>query len=354
MKFLLYGANGYTGQLIAEHAASYGLEPILAGRTESKIKPLAERLNYSYRVFDLSNTEELDKALNEVKVVLHAAGPFQHTARLMMEACLRTKTHYLDITGEIPVFELAARLDQQAKDAGILIMPGVGFDVVPTDCLALFLKKQLPDATHLKLAFTSGGGLSRGTARTMAEGLGEGGAVRENGKIKKVPLGHRTMWVPFTDDKKLFTMTIPWGDVSTAFYSTGIKNIETYTAVKPSTYKTLRWQKLYNWILRLPIIKSYVKRQINKRPPGPNEEQLKTKKSYVWGEVKNDKGSSISARLITPNGYWLTMLTALTILKKLLIEANSSLEGFKTPSAGFSEDLIMQIESVERLLLTER
>ncbi len=352
MKFLLYGANGYTGQLIAENAAAHGLEPVLAGRSEAKIRPLAEQLNLAYKIFDLEQTDLLDAALREVPVVLHAAGPFRRTARPMIEACLRTQTHYLDITGEIPVFEMAASYDKKAKAAGILLMPGVGFDVVPTDCLALFLKKQLPDATHLRLAFTSGGGFSRGTAKTMAEGLGEGGAARVNGKIINVPLGHKTMWVPFTGEKKRFAMTIPWGDVATAYYTTGIKNIETYTAVKPATHRMLRWQKLYNWFLRLPFVKAYTKKQIDKRPPGPDDEQLRVGKSYIWGEVRNDKGETKSARLITPNGYQLTMLTALTSVKEILITDYQLVKtGFQTPAGMFSEEFIMQFESVERVLL---
>ncbi len=348
MEFLLYGANGYTGQLIAENAERFGIVPVLAGRSEEKIKPLAKRLGYDYKIFALEEINKLDAALKNVNVVLNAAGPFQHTARPVMEACIRTQTHYLDITGEIPVFELAAGFDQQAKDAGILIMSGVGFDVVPTDCLALFLKKQLPDATHLKLAFYSSGGVSHGTAMTMAENLGEGSAVRKNGKIIKVPLGHKTMWIPFDEDKERLVMTIPWGDVSTAYYSTGIPNIETYSAVKPSTYKKLRWQKFFNWLLRLPFVRAIIKRQVSKRTAGPSEEKLKNSRSYVWGEVKNALGQTKQAKLNTPNGYWLTMLTSLTVLKKVLNGKKAELTGFQTPAGGFSEDLIMQIESVER------
>ena len=175
MKFLLYGANGYTGQLITRYSKEYGLTPILAGRTESKIKPLADTYNLDYKIFSLDNQSDVDAALSDVKIVLHAAGPFMHTAQPMIEACLRNGVHYLDITGEIGVFEMAHRYDKQAGEKGIVIMPGVGFDVVPTDCMAVYLKNKMPDATHLKLAFGNvGGGWSQGTATTMVEGLGEG------------------------------------------------------------------------------------------------------------------------------------------------------------------------------------
>jgi short subunit dehydrogenase-like uncharacterized protein len=231
--FLLYGANGYTGELIARHAHQYNLQPILAGRREETMAPLAAKLNLAYKVIDLNNSQVLQAALKQVKVVVHAAGPFQFTAKQMADACLQTGTHYLDINGDIAVFEMLKGYDQQAKNAGIMIMPGAGFDVVPTDCIALLLKKLLPDAIALKLAFaTLGGGLSHGTAITMAFKLGEGGAVRKNGKIIHAALGQKGMWVDF-GRKKLFVMSIPWGDISTAYFTTGIPDIETYTGISP-------------------------------------------------------------------------------------------------------------------------
>src|ERR1051326_976746 len=225
-RFLLYGANGYTGELIARHAAQYELFPILAGRSEQAIRPLAEKLNYPFHIFDLSDSVALEDALRSVKVVVNAAGPFQFTAKPIIDACLRTGTHYLDINGDISVFEFIRRYDAAARQSQVMLLPGAGFDVVPTDCTAFLLKKLLPDAIQLKLAFaTVGGGLSHGTATTMVTKLGQGGAVRENGKIMRKPLGHKGMWVDF-GRKKLFVMTIPWGDVATAYYSTGIPDIE--------------------------------------------------------------------------------------------------------------------------------
>src|SRR4249919_1940035 len=100
-EFLLYGANGYTGDLIAKYAAQYGLRPILAGRREEAIKPLADQLKLSYKVFDLTDSTQLIAALLGIKVVVHAAGPFINTAREMVDACLECGTHYLDINGDI-------------------------------------------------------------------------------------------------------------------------------------------------------------------------------------------------------------------------------------------------------------
>ena len=233
--FLLYGANGYTGELIIRYAKEYGLTPILAGRREEVLKPLSAKYGYPHKVIDINDRITLCSALKEVKVVIHAAGPFQFTARQMVEACLDTGTHYLDINGDILVFEMLKQFDEKAKEKGIMIMPGVGFDVVPTDCTALLLKKLLPDAIDLKLAFaTLGGSISHGTAMTMANRLGNPGLRRKNGKVIPSPLGRKGMWIDF-GEKKLFVMSIPWGDVSTAYFTTGIPDIETFTGISPGT-----------------------------------------------------------------------------------------------------------------------
>lgn len=346
MEFLLYGATGYSGKLIAQYAASFGLKPIIAGRSAEKVKSLADSMSLDYKVFDLSDTKALEEALQTVQVVLHAAGPFMFTAKPMMEACIRTGVHYLDITGEIAVFELAAKMGAKAEAAGIMLMSGTGFDVVPTDCIALYLKQLMPDANHLQLAFAGlGGGVSQGTALTMSEGLGQGSAIRKNGKIVKVPLGYKAMTIPFKS-KPLFVMNIPWGDVSTAYYSTGIPNIETFTGVSPKAYKMVRWQKYFNWLLGSPFVKKIVQDRIRKRPAGPSPERRAKSKSLVWGKVWNDSGKSLEAQLEGPEGYTLTALSSLTIVKKVL-QGNAPI-GFQTPAKAYGADLILEIEGVKR------
>jgi short subunit dehydrogenase-like uncharacterized protein len=345
--FLLYGANGYTGELIAKYAAQYGLNPILAGRREDAIKPLADQLNLPYKIFDLTNTTDLIAALREVKVVVHAAGPFADTARQMIDACLLTGTHYLDINGDISVFEQIKTLNAAAKEKNIMLLPGVGFDVVPTDCMALHLKNKLPDATHLKLAFASiGGGVSHGTAMTIVSKLGQGGAARENGRIVKKPLGEKGMWVDF-GPKKLFVMSIPWGDVSTAYFTTGIPNIEAYTAIKPAAFKLMKFQKMFNWLLRLEGVKNIIRKKIKNRPAGPNDEMRSKAKSLVWGEARNANGQIVADHFTCADGYTLTALSSLIIAKKVL-EGNFK-TGYQTPAACYGEDLIMEIPGTVKI-----
>src|SRR5260221_1854774 len=344
--FLLYGANGYTGELISRYAAEYNLQPILAGRREEVLKPLAAKLNYPYKVFDVNNTSSLLAALKEVKVIVNAAGPFQFTAKQIIEACLQTGTHYLDINGDVSIFEMIRSYDTAAKQAGIMLLPGSGFDVVPTDCAALVLKKLLPDAISLKLAFaTLGGGLSHGTATTMVNRLGEGGAVRKNGKIVYDPLGKKGMWVDF-GIKKLFVMTIPWGDIATAYYTTGIPNIESYAGISPKIYRLLKLQFLFNWLLRVNFIRKLIKKKIDKRAAGPTDEQRSKAMSLIWGQAINSKGETATVRMSAPDGYTLSMYATLLITQKLL--HGNFKEGYQTPASGYGEDFIMEVPGVKR------
>jgi short subunit dehydrogenase-like uncharacterized protein len=195
--FLLYGANGYTGKLITRLAAERGLRPTLAGRDKNTIEPLATEHGLEHRVFALDDPAAIDAALREVSVVMHCAGPFSRTSRPMADACLRTKTHYLDITGEASVIESLAARDAEAKEAGVMLLPCVGFDVVPSDCLAAHLKRRLPEATHLALGIQGMGRVSRGTATTMIENINRGGLIRRDGKLTPVPAAWKTREIDF-------------------------------------------------------------------------------------------------------------------------------------------------------------
>jgi short subunit dehydrogenase-like uncharacterized protein len=346
-QFLLYGANGYTGKLIAKLSSGYNLHPILAGRSEADIKQLADELQLPYRIIDLNNKAVLENALSEVTLVLHAAGPYANTAKQMIEACLQTGVHYIDINGDISVFEMLKKYDSAAKEKNIMVMPGVGFDVVPTDCIALRLKNKMPDATHLKLAFVSiGGGLSHGTAITITGKMGEGGAVRENGKIAKKPLGQKGMWVNFSSGsggggKKLFVMSIPWGDISTAYTTTCIPNIETYTGIPLKVYRLLKLQWSFNWLLRTELVRNIIRKKIKAKPAGPGDEQRKNSSSMIWGETSNASGKKINASISCPDGYTLTAHSSLLISKKIL-EGNFK-PGFQTPAGCYGENLIMEV-----------
>jgi short subunit dehydrogenase-like uncharacterized protein len=263
----------------------------------------------------------------------------------MADACLRRRVHYLDVTGEIAVFEAMAALDAQAKAAGVMLMPGVGFDVVPSDCLAAHLKRRLPNATKLALGFQMLGRPSRGTATTMVENVGRGGAVRRGGKIVRVPACWRTRVIDFGRGPTV-AMTIPWGDVSTAWHTTGIPDIEVYLAAPWRLRLFARSTRLLGPVLNWGPVQRWLKRKVRSGPAGPTDEERARGGSYLWGEASDGRGQTATARLKGPEGYTLTALTALAVVERVL--AGGATPGFQTPGRAFGPDFVLGVPGVER------
>ena len=344
--FLIYGANGYTGELITRYAVERGLKPILAGRSEAKVAELAAKHGLEYRAFALEDTTRLNAALDEVEMVLHCAGPFSLTSRPMVQACLSNKKHYTDITGEIAVFEACAAMDKRAQEAGVMLMPGVGFDVVPSDCLARHLKDRLPTATHLSLAFYGMGRLSHGTQATMTMNVGKGGAIRQDGKITSVPAAWKTREIDFGEVTKT-GVTIPWGDVATAYYSTGIPNIEVFTVVPKNALKMMKLSRYLGWLLATKPLQSILQKQIP--PGGPSDKERTKGKTLMWGEARDEQGNRVESRQQGPEGYTLTALAALNIAEKIL--TGNFTPGYQTPAKAHGADLVLEIDGVSRQVI---
>lgn len=340
--WMLYGAYGYTGQLIAREAAPRGLAPTLAGRDEAKVGSLARELGLPHRVFALDRGPETTAGhLEGMGLVLHCAGPFSATGAPMMDACLGARAHYLDITGEIAVFEQAHARDARAREAGVVLCPGVDFDVVPTDCVAAALKAALPDATHLRLGFDVRSGISPGTARTAVEGAALGGRVRRNGRIVPVPHGHRTRRIRF-DGGKRTAVTIAWGDVSTAYHTTGIPNIEVYAAVPPGAALMMRFGLggFLGRLMAVPPVRNALARRAG-AARGPDAETRARQPSFVWGEAENQAGVRRTCRIRLANAYDVTVSASLAVVGALL--GRSSPGGFTTPSQLMGRDFAQRL-----------
>lgn len=344
-EWLIYGANGYTGELIAREAVARGLRPVLAGRNAAAVTSLAGALGLAHRAFALDSPAAVDEGLRGMRVVLHCAGPFAHTSRPMADGCLRGHAHYLDVTGEVMVFEALAARDAEARAAGVMLLPGVGFDVVPSDCLAAHLKRRLPAATRLALGFQSLSRVSRGTATTMAENLSGGGLVRRGGVLKRVPAASSTRTIDFgTGPVK--AIAIPWGDVSTAYHSTGIPDIEVYTAAPFGMRLMARLSRYLGWALGSRPMQRFLKRRIRRRQAGPDEKERARVRSYFWGEAADAAGQVVVARLQTPEGYTLTARAAVAIAARVL--AGQAPPGFQTPSKAYGADFVLTLDGVTR------
>lgn len=334
-EWMLYGANGYTGRRIAEEAVRRGLRPVLAGRNRQAIEPLAHRLECPVRYFDLTDPTDVAGHLTGMRAVLHCAGPFAVTSPPMVEACLAAGCHYLDITGEVEVIEAVATRDNSARSAGMALLPAVGFDVVPSDCLATMLAARLPGAHQLRLAFSGTGQVSDGTAKTMLRALGAPGWVRRNDRLEREPLAVRTRNVPFPSGQRL-AASVPWGDVASAWYSTRIPNIEVYVAmsrVQIAVTRRIGW--IAPLLQRLPeaLAVGIVRRMMAERDGAERPAEF-------WGMVADDGGRSVEATMTTLPGYDLTVQTALASLEAALAKHPC---GFLTPAQAFGMDFILGI-----------
>jgi short subunit dehydrogenase-like uncharacterized protein len=337
MAFLIYGANGYTGQLIARQAKARGETPILAGRSLDKVKPLADELGLPSRAFDLRAPD-----LSGVSLVLHCAGPFSATSKPMVDACLAARAHYLDVTGEAAVFEAVLARGQEAKERGVVLLPGVGFDVVPSDCLAAMLKEKLPSATSLELAFAPLGRISPGTLKTSIEALPKGGLVRRGGKLTKVPSAYLVREVPFAD-KTRTCMSLPWGDVATAWHSTAIPDITVYIAAKPALIRAAKLSRFTGPLLGLPFVQNVLKSRVDKTVRGPDEAVRAGSSSQLWGRVQSPS-HAISMTMQAPDGYSLTAESAVECALRVLDGKVAA--GAWTPSLAFGANFVTTLSGV--------
>ncbi len=343
--FLLYGANGFVGRELAPQAVQMGLRPLLAGRNEAEVSALARSLKLDYRIFSLEETDKLRAALRECPLVLHCAGPYKYTYKPMVEACIQEGVHYLDITGEMPVYMAQQGYDQQAKERGVMILPAVGFDVVPTDCLALYLKGKLPTAKHLQLAFSKKGpaGLPPGTAKTMIEMMPFGLKIRRDGKIIDAPDPGYTQEIDFGNRVRT-AMRLNWGDVFTAYYTTGIPNIENFAAMPKTISRQAKLMGKLRPLFRFKPIRALFQKIVK---GGSTPEERAATQMHVWGKVWDDAGNHAEARLTGPEaGVVWTVRAALACIRHVL--AGEVKPGYQTPAGVFGADLVLECDGVTR------
>jgi short subunit dehydrogenase-like uncharacterized protein len=346
---MIYGANGYTGALIARRARARGVEVMLAGRDEAAVGALAAELAFPHRCFALGGagaaTAGIDGALRGITAVLNCAGPFSATAAPMVDACLRARAHYLDITGEVGVLEGLSARNGEAAAAGITLLPGAGFDVVPSDCLAAHMKRVLPSATQLVLAFQTASRMSRGTATTAVENAHAGGLVRRNGQLVRVPAGWRTRSIDFGDGPAK-AISIPWGDVATAYHTTGIGNVEVYVAVPLAVRLATRATRYVAPLLATGSVRRLLTAGVRRRPPGPSVEQRTHGASRLWAEARDATGGVARARMRAPEPYELTTWTALELGERAV--RGELPQGFQTPARACGPDFVLAFPGVER------
>jgi short subunit dehydrogenase-like uncharacterized protein len=341
---MIYGATGYTGGLIAREATARGLRPVLSGRDGSRVAAMAERLGLEHRAAGLGEPARLDAALDGMRVLLNAAGPFSQTAQPVVEACLRCGTHYLDLTGEIAVIEALARRDAVARQRKIMIMPAVGFEVVPSDCLAAHVARRLPGAQRLALGLKGLGSLSRGSARTLAEAAGVG-VVRRSGALARIPLGSLQRSFDYGDGPQA-SLNLSWGDVATAYFTTGIATIETYCEATPLVRAVFLANRYFGSLLRSAPGQVLLRAQADMLPDGPSADERARLKTIIVADATDGCGRRVTSRLCAPEAYTFSAMTAAAVASHAL---QGDIEvGFQTPARVYGADFVLSFSGVRR------
>jgi short subunit dehydrogenase-like uncharacterized protein len=342
---MIYGAYGFTGRLAVEEAVKRGHRPVLAGRSEPKLKHIADQWGLETRRIDLDDPHGLGAALQEVQLVFHAAGPFQFTSKQMVQACLDSQTYYIDITGEIPVFQHTFSRHKDALSAGIALISGAGLDVIPTDCMAKYVSNRLPSAIELELALAAISQLSSGTARSSLEMMPRGGMRREAGQLVPYPLGSGVKRVCFPH-REMMVLSTSWGDLETAYRSTGIPNITTYLAYPSRLIKIVGGiGPLLKKLARIKIVRRAAQALTGMIFTGPDEVMRRNGRSYVWACARDGDGQQVEAWLETSEAYQFTAVAGVRCVERLLEERPV---GALTPAQAFGADFVLGIEGTRR------
>ena len=314
---MIYGATGYTGKLLAAEAVRRGLKPIVAGRDPDKVNALAKSLDAEGRAFSLDSADSVRRNLEGVRCVMHAAGPFTITAKPMLEACLTQRAHYLDITGEFGVFEQASALNDRAEAAGIMLMPGAGWDIVPSDCIALHAARRVKNPQSLRLALKHFGGLSRGSIKSFDYIAGIGQRARRNGVVV-TPTDQTPIGVDFGYGPES-CVPLPMGDIISAWKSTSIPNIEVYFAIgEPGA--------------AVPV---------DQLPEGPTKAERDAGRSRAIADVTGADGKTVRSMIETTSGYSYTGDIGIEIASRVL--AGKFKPGFQSPASAYDTTLATSV-----------
>jgi short subunit dehydrogenase-like uncharacterized protein len=331
---LVYGAYGYTGELVARRAVERGLAPVLAGRDSERVVRVARALGCDWRAFPLTDAGAVRRGIRGAGAVVHCAGPFVHTAVPMARACLDGRVHYLDVTGEIPVFQALLALGPAARDAGVMLLPGAGFDVVPSDCLAAHLVRRLPGATSLVLAFAGMDRVSRGTARTMLEHAGSARGGPPETRTFDLGLG------------PVAAVRVPWADVFTAPRSTGVADVRTFLVAGAPFRALLRLAPVLAPVLASARVREVLSALMARGEAGPSDAQRASGRSVIYGEAVDAAGRRAAALQRHPEPYGLTALAAVEIAARAL--RGEAPPGWQTPATAYGPDLVLSLPDVSR------
>jgi saccharopine dehydrogenase (NAD+, L-lysine-forming) len=343
---MLYGAYGFTGELIAETAVQRGHDLLLAGRSEAKLTDIADRLELGKVVIDLDDKDILNESLEGVDLVFNAAGPFVRTAQPIVEACLETGTNYLDVCGEVPVFERIFSLGSLALERGIAIIPGAGFNVIASDCLARYVTEKIDETTGLEIATVwATEGTSPGSTKTLYENLPAGTLARRDGQLVEVKLRNLRRRQRFLDGEYTI-LPVTMGDLSSAYKTTQAANITTYTAFTDEAADSFsRMEPILRRLFSVTFVRRIASQRVGNFKPRTKDHFQGQKTSQVWVAARNEKGDECQAWLETMDSYIYTAEAGVRSVERVFSESQV---GVMTPALAFGTDFALEIPGSKR------
>lgn len=342
---LVYGANGYSARLLLPKLLERGITPIVAGRSAASVARVAAELGLESRVFSLDQPERIDENLAGVRALLNAAGPFVHTGGPLIDACLRQRVDYLDLTGEIEPLLYAAECDPMARRLGVMLMPAVGFDVVPSDSLVAHLHAKLPGADRLVVDISPSNLLSRGSAATAIAHAGGENRIRRDGRLETMRFRVQVRYRDFGSGMRP-AIAASWGDLVTAYSLRGIPNIEVYFEATAFRFIAVAANELYAPILHEPGILRWLDGLAALLPSsGPTDAERAREHAVVIVELSRGT-ETVRARMTTPEAYTFTAEAATRILGAVLGGARRA--GFQSAASVLGPDFVLAVPGVRR------
>lgn len=342
-RLLIYGASGFTGRLILEEALARGLRPVIGGRTLHKLETLARADQLECRSAALDDRDRLAAILEGIDVVLNAAGPFVTTALPLAQACIERKVHYLDISGEFAAIESLAALSDRALRKGAMLLAGVGFDVIPSDCAAALVAARVSNARRLSIALRGLNAISRGSADTVFAHFAELVTVRRSGRLIQVTPGELVRDFDFGDGPRK-TTAVSWADVSSAYYTTGIPDITVYYDATPLVEAGLSLKRNAGWLLNTSGWRWWQGALMRLLPEEPSQQERATGQAAIVAHAVNAQGEEATVTVYTPEVYSFTAVAAAATADRVL--NGEYAPGFQTPARVYGPEYGLSLPGV--------